>query len=155
MSDLFGVPEDLRAISLWQPWASAMALGWKRNETRHWSTPYRGPMAIHAAKRWTWEEKDEWECVLSDHAFDGLPEQPPLGAIVAIGILVDIRRTEIERHAISAQEDRWGNYSAGRFAWIFENIRALAEPIPCRGRQSIWRLDPDVARLVALNVLPA
>lgn len=27
----------MKAISLWQPWASAMALGLKSIETRHWS----------------------------------------------------------------------------------------------------------------------
>lgn len=43
----------MRAISLWQPWASAIALGSKRIETRSWSTSYRGPLAIHAAKSWT------------------------------------------------------------------------------------------------------
>ena len=41
----------MKAITLWDPWASAMALELKRNETRGWSTPYRGPLAIHAAKR--------------------------------------------------------------------------------------------------------
>lgn len=41
----------MRAISLWQPWASAIAVGSKRFETRSWATKYRGPIAIHAAKR--------------------------------------------------------------------------------------------------------
>ena len=35
----------MKAISLWQPWASAVALGSKRVETRSWSTSYRGPLA--------------------------------------------------------------------------------------------------------------
>src|SRR5437868_804524 len=43
----------VKALSLWQRWASAMALGWKRIETRHWSLSYRGLLAIHAAKRWS------------------------------------------------------------------------------------------------------
>lgn len=41
----------MRAISLWQPWASLVVLGAKKIETRHWSTNYRGPLLIHAAKR--------------------------------------------------------------------------------------------------------
>lgn len=40
----------MKAISLWQPWASLIAHGVKTIETRSWSTPYRGPLAIHAAK---------------------------------------------------------------------------------------------------------
>ena len=46
----------MRALSLWQPWASGIALGAKRIETRSWSTPYRVPIAIHAAKKWGGEQ---------------------------------------------------------------------------------------------------
>lgn len=49
----------MRAITLWQPWASAVALGSKTIETRHWSTNYRGPLAIHAAKRRNIGELDD------------------------------------------------------------------------------------------------
>lgn len=31
------------AISLWQPWATLMAIGAKTIETRSWSTRHRGP----------------------------------------------------------------------------------------------------------------
>ena len=40
----------MKAISLWQPWASAIAIGEKTIETRSWWTPHRGALAIHAAK---------------------------------------------------------------------------------------------------------
>lgn len=39
----------MKALTLWQPWASLIALGVKSIETRAWSTSYRGPLAIHAA----------------------------------------------------------------------------------------------------------
>jgi len=39
----------MKAITLWQPWASLIACGAKKYETRSWSTSYRGPIAIHAA----------------------------------------------------------------------------------------------------------
>lgn len=39
----------MKALTLWQPWASLVALGVKTIETRSWSTGYRGPLAIHAA----------------------------------------------------------------------------------------------------------
>jgi hypothetical protein len=38
------------ALFLTEPWASLVALGEKRTETRSRHTPYRGPLAIHAAK---------------------------------------------------------------------------------------------------------
>jgi hypothetical protein len=45
----------MRALSLWQPHAQAIALGLKPWETRDWPTRYRGPLAIHGAKR-LWHE---------------------------------------------------------------------------------------------------
>ena len=41
----------MKALTLWQPWASLVALGWKSVETRCWSTKYRGPLAIHSAAK--------------------------------------------------------------------------------------------------------
>ena len=41
----------MKAITVWQPWASLLVSGRKRYETRSWATTYRGPIAIHAAKR--------------------------------------------------------------------------------------------------------
>jgi hypothetical protein len=40
----------VKAITLTQPWASLVALGAKKIETRSWATSYRGPLMIHAAK---------------------------------------------------------------------------------------------------------
>lgn len=40
----------MRLISLHEPWATLMALNFKKVETRDWFTGYRGPLAIHASK---------------------------------------------------------------------------------------------------------
>ncbi len=40
----------MKAITIWQPWASLIACGAKKYETRSWATNYRGPIAIHAAR---------------------------------------------------------------------------------------------------------
>lgn len=40
----------MKVITLTQPWATLVAIGAKRIETRSWATAYRGPLAIHAAK---------------------------------------------------------------------------------------------------------
>lgn len=39
----------MKAITIWQPWATLLPLGIKQFETRSWATSYRGPIAIHAA----------------------------------------------------------------------------------------------------------
>lgn len=41
----------MKALTLYQPWATLVAIGAKRIETRSWKTDYRGPLAIHVSKR--------------------------------------------------------------------------------------------------------
>ncbi|CAN5534034.1 hypothetical protein BH09PSE4_BH09PSE4_22860 [soil metagenome] len=119
-----------------------MALGLKRIETRHWSTAYRGPLAIHAAKRWTADER-EFHAIAHE---DGLlPAELPLGAIVAVAQLIAVRPTEILlREGVSPEEQEWGNYGPGRFGWVCADIRALANPVPFRGAQGMFDVPDEV-----------
>jgi len=131
----------VKAISLWQPWASAIALGHKRIETRHWATHYRGPIAIHAAKLWTREER---AFAAELHAEGNMPTGLPLGAIVATATLYDCMRTEYlfnEMH-ISPLEQRLGNFARGRYGWLFRDIETFLTPVPFKGRQGLFNV-PD------------
>ena len=131
----------MKALTLWQPWASLVAWGEKQYETRSWPTSYRGPLAIHASK-----SKDGWEVWMFNafyhdalaragiQHFDALP----LGVVLCVVDLVDVMRTETLRGKISQQEEQFGDHSMGRFAWKLENVRVLCEPIPCRGFQQLW-----------------
>ena len=53
----------MKAITLWQPWATLMAIGAKTIETRPrtawWAKNHRGPLLIHAAKSWNWDVLEE------------------------------------------------------------------------------------------------
>lgn len=157
----------MKAISLWQPWASAMAVGSKRNETRHWPTNHRGLTAIHAAQRLVKSELtflgSHWYWVGALQplgvALGDKPmwEQLPFGAIVAVGDLVDCCPTEritlgeIEKRRFQADDKSeiygWterlmGNYELGRYAWIFRDVRPLIEPVPFKGGQGFFNV-PD------------
>lgn len=52
----------MKALTIRQPWASLIAAGVKTIETRSWSTRYRGPLAIHAGRRWDvgWSRHALW-----------------------------------------------------------------------------------------------
>ncbi len=158
----------MRAISLWQPWASAVAVGSKTMETRHWATKYRGQIVIHAAKRRIIDElmrfnaSWNWVGALSPlgAAFgkgSKLDDLLPFGALVAVADLVDCRPTEdvrlgeidVKRYQPddSSQLYGWterqmGNFDLQRFAWTFENIMPLPEPIPYKGGQGFFNV-PD------------
>lgn len=40
-------------------------------------------------------------------------------------------------------EAAFGDYRAGRFAWLLDDIRRLDSPVPVKGRQGLWWLKPD------------
>lgn len=129
----------MKAISLWQPWASAIALGMKTIETRGWSTKYRGPIAIHAARRWGREQR---EFAAVEHSLGRLPQRLPFGAIVAVAILDDCRPTWEMKQTVGAVERIYGDYTDGRFGWQLVNVLALPYPIPYRGAQGFFNV-PD------------
>jgi len=128
----------MKAISLWQPWASAMALEFKKNETRSWHTNYRGPLLIHAAKTFPQAAR---EFAMTERALGRLPKRLPFGALLGIVNLIDVVRVEEIRHQISAIERLYGDYSDGRFAWITEGVEVFDTPIPCKGRQRFFEVD--------------
>lgn len=96
----------MKALTLYQPWATLVAAGIKTIETRSWRTSYRGPLAIHAAAREPKAGEVVAGGVVSSHRIeyhDRVDEgwhwrawgddQPlhrlPVGAIVAVCRLVD------------------------------------------------------------------
>lgn len=152
------------ALSLWEPWASLMAVGAKSIETRHWPTQYRGPLLIHAAKR---RVKSELQDYLGDVDFqqglaDLVPGKPAIGPedlgfgnALALVDLYDCRRTEaiadFEERAVRVEwpgesntylsllEFEFGNYAPGRWGWMTRNVRRL-KPFPLRGQQGLFEV---------------
>ena len=137
----------MKAISLWQPWASAICVGIKCNETRGFYVGHRGPLAIHAAKlrenpdqetMWGWKASEKLRAKYGK--FDNLP----FGAFVATCRLTEVLRsddidlTELER--------AWGDYRRGRYVWVLEDIKALPEPIPWRGQQGLFDIPDDLLK---------
>jgi hypothetical protein len=137
----------MKALTLTQPWASLVALKFKRYETRSWRTAYRGLLAIHAAKGFPEEAQ-----IFAAHerAAGRLPVDVPRGAIVAVGRLVSCEKTEIVALAISDLERRLGDFQPGRWAWGLEGIVALDEPLPCRGALGLWDVPPSILSVLNL-----
>ena len=139
MGDLFGATTTIKAISLWQPWASLMAAGVKLHETRHWATAYRGPIAIHAAKVLDLAGAPDALCLAQFglHWADDLPR----GAVVAVGHLTGCVPAG-GLHDLTRADRAAGNFTPGRFAWRIERLRPLPEPIPLAGRQGLFNWEP-------------
>lgn len=127
----------MKALTLTQPWASLVALGHKRVETRSWSTNYRGPLAIHAAKGFPASARNfaSQECALGRLS---VISPLPLGAIIATAQLVDVQLTQDAALVISGLERHLGDYSRGRFAWFLDDVKALDEWILAKGALGLW-----------------
>lgn len=134
----------MKAITLTQPWATLVAFGAKKIETRSWATDYRGPLAIHAAKSIpTWV--DYWAIsvlpILS--RYRALPIQSlPRGCVVATCTLVDV--VPAARARPDAAERTLGDFAPGRFAWLLADVRPLPVPVPARGSLGLWEWDGNL-----------
>lgn len=145
----------MKAISLWQPYASFMALHLKWNETRGRLTHYRGELAICSARRNSfpgefgsdvdWLVQRAGDLWLKENKLKPEAERSlffPKGYVVCVVELIDCKPTDgLE---VSSLEKMLGNYLPGRFAWITRNCRPLKHPVPVVGHQGFFNLPPDV-----------
>lgn len=156
----------LRGLSLWQPWASLIAVGAKRVETRSWQIGYRGLLAIHATKVFQFSgSATYYDSTLGPLMREALRplysdyKTLPLGAIVAVADLVGCFRISRsttytlpgparETMSLGVDELAFGDYTPGRFGWVLGDVQRLSEPIPCRGARGLWAVPDDVVERV-------
>lgn len=143
----------MKAISLWEPWATAMALGVKQNETRSWLTDYRGDLLICAAAK----PVDDWGNELWHEYVKGLSDPQPLapGCALAIVEVFDCVQSEYfaapgvapadGQRPLTILEAGLGDYTAGRWVWLTRNPRRLAWPPPSvKGRQRFFNVPDEI-----------
>jgi len=136
-------------ITVWQPWASLIAIGAKPYEFRSWAAPrdlHGCRIAIHAGVR---PPRSEEIRSLIQHLEVGVTRETELksdlalpllrealmvpaslatSAVVCTAILGEpVRATTLRREA---DRDMW--------AWPVSDIELIAPPFPARGRQGFW-----------------
>lgn len=168
----------MKALSLWQPWATLVAIKAKQIETRPgtFRFQHRGELAIHAAKHWTSDLKvtclfseeirkaltplalAQWPdrsaagalAMYLDHA--GGPKGLPLGCIVARTQLNGVYRSEDVwkklDEVFDLREIAFGDYAPGRKAIDLGPTVAVREPIPYRGAQGLFTIDDTTAERI-------
>ena len=120
----------MKALTLWQPWASLIVLRHKRFETRSWKLDglIGERIAIHAAKR---QSEDLDSELINEIAKLSLnPAHLSLGAVVGTGVITAFYRTEVIAPNLPLPELVLGDFSPGRWAWRIEDVEALPEPVP-------------------------
>lgn len=161
---------DVRAISLHQPFASLMAIGIKKNETRRRATKVRGPLVICAAKRRPWlnELSIQLQQVIWKHRatllpmvtihsskmndkdlqyiLDNLPMGKALCQVEVVDSIVIEEKFSAGLIVNNPEEYFSGNYWEGRHAWVTENLVTFKEPFPVVGLQGFFFLDGERIR---------
>lgn len=165
---------DMKALSLIQPYATLIMLGYKQYETRSWNTRHRGYLGIHASlgkPKWAREVAENNRYIreaLERHGltFDTLPRGALLGtcelvetlAIVGCGSAAGLKRLDYDtRHpqdnrpefkvpafGLSDVEVAAGDYADKRFAWKLEQVVEVPHPVACTGALGLWAI-PDAA----------
>ena len=125
----------MKALSLIQPWATLVLTGAKGFETRSWTTTYRGPLLIHAAKGFPVFARDF--CI---SVTDLTPTELPFGAIIGRVVLKNIYRTEDLAPTLTALELLYGDYLTGRWAWELVEAEAFEHPIPYKGALGLFEV---------------
>lgn len=136
----------MKVISLHQPWASWVTLGWKTIETRTHDR-FKGlvgqTIGIHAAKHWDneWREKagDTISVMRKYQTSNNLLINAPRGFIIATAFVDDFRLLK-DNDSIQALCDCGGD---DLFGLILSNI-AQIEPIPMKGSQGIFNYDSEI-----------
>lgn len=161
---------ELRALTVQQPYAWAIAYGGKTVENRTRPLAYRGPLAIHAGLgmhgghfpvqtpegRAAAEALDAlggraccWE---ARYARQPLPKGmfPPglaLGAVIALAEVTGCHWWEDCWHPETEKLcSPWAMF--GQYHITLAGPRPLTQPVPCRGMLGLWRLPEDVEKAV-------
>lgn len=127
--------EEVRILTVKQPWAALLVLGVKTIELRSRPTKYRGHVLILAGQSYS-EVGAEWG--LDDPSVDTLAAR---GAIVGAVRLVGCEPTTEEHRDASCVPSSVP--LAGLFSWRVERAIHLDSPIPQRGALGLVRMRPE------------
>lgn len=145
----------MKTLTLWQPWASLIAVGAKTIETRSWRPPASligERVAIHAGMRLVGyrdlppDVTDSIRKDLGEYWETALPR----GAVVATARLLGAYLVKgcsrgyaycddpVTGGPVKLKEDLYGDFSVGRWLWMFAYEQLVKPPVPARGRQGLW-----------------
>jgi len=145
----------VKALTIWQPWASLIVAGAKPYEFREWPAPrwVQGQrIAIHAGARsvrraeladllnrlasdiaWTTGLRPEIALPLLERWWRA-PQLLPLASVLGTAVLGTPRRSGEITGEFGGPKDRPG----GNWAWPLTDIRPLEPIVPAKGAQGFW-----------------
>lgn len=150
----------MRALTVYQPHAMMLAIGLRTIETRGWPTPYRGPILIHAAKRWNSNiaedcrvagnqlrrqydtlklTESQMQLTESQMQLADTPWGETRGCVLAVATISDC--IPIPEPCGTEFDRSWGGFGPGRYGFVLTDLKTLSKPVAAVGEQQLWRPD--------------
>ena len=134
----------MKALTLFQPWASLIAARVKQHETRTFKPPaglIGERVAIHAGQTLLLEAGNELGPILHREFGERWAFELPRGAVLATATLAGCYPTKERLNQITAEDWICGDWTPGRWAWHLTDVTPLPKPVPCPGKRSLWEWD--------------
>jgi hypothetical protein len=153
----------MRALTLTQPWAGLVAAGIKLIENRSRAmiklTDFGAQFAIHASRQIDGSIYDQIARIDPRHDVHQIAADTPwlrlshvtsavIGVATVESVVHRVERVGEPYVAVAGggvvdlgEQRKW---FFGPFGYVLRDVRALAEPVPCRGWYGFWRLPADV-----------
>lgn len=122
---------EMKALSIAQPWAECIVSKGKNVENRSWNTKFRGYFAIHASASL---DSDRFEVCKDECRIALNPDDVPFGAVVGFAELVEV----ITEDEVSRDTKKW---FGGEYGFVLKNVIKLKKPIPAKGALSFWKVN--------------
>jgi len=128
----------MKAITLWQPWATWVALGWKHIETRthaRFRSLRNQRIAIHAGERWDDGAFDAAQAYMANRTWEAAKlEEYPHGQIVCTALVFDTAWLEDNASWASLIDCS----SVDRYGLFLAVLKLPPYVLPEKGHQGIW-----------------
>jgi len=151
----------MRALTIWQPQAWAIAEGHKPVENRTWPLPSRyigETFAIHAGKTYDvpWSEMVRGALDLDVPS----KNEVPLGAVIAVATFAQLLEGEsfgippgnrmfiVNVPVSQGLPENFDVWFSGPYGFLLSDVRKLREPVFCKGAQGLWTLPVDIEKAV-------
>ena len=128
----------MKVLTIKQPWASLIMLGYKRFEFRSWKTKYRGKILIHAGQGIDKEAMKRLQKYI--------PKDMPKGKILGKAKLVDCVKMspEFKSELLKENKDIYTDSTfKENYGWQMEDIEVFDEPIEAKGHLSLWEFEME------------
>lgn len=153
----------MKALTVWQPWASLIAHGFKPYEFRSWAAPdsmVGQRIAIHAGARKVRRDEVQdlilrlrqpnmgWTVALKPEALPWLegvlvaPDSLPRSAVVCTAVLGAPVLGESVAGEFGGAVNDSQRYEHSNYAWPMGDVQMLDFPAPATGKQGFWHWNP-------------